>query len=101
MVGSQRLEAYKELIEEGLIEDPNIWCLVHCKKGQINVPIGDVVPRNKRAIENTYFKGRTKKFVLDINNILLVPSENDKWDPDFQFSIHDNPEIIRNFKIKY
>ncbi|MBC8427606.1 MAG: hypothetical protein H8D97_01810 [Proteobacteria bacterium] len=99
-VGSQRYDAFKELVQEELIED-GIFCLLHYKKGQINIPIGDKVPRDKRTIEIKYFKGRTKRFELDINNLLIVPSENDRWDPDFQFSTHDNPEIIKNTKLQF
>lgn len=100
-VGSQRLEAIKELIIEEELLDGNIWCLVHCKKGQQFIPIGDKVPRDKRTIEIKYFKGRTKRFDLDFEHILIVPSENDRWDPDFQFSISNKVEVIKNTEIKF
>jgi hypothetical protein len=95
-VGSQRFDALKEIED---LED--VFCLVHCKKGQEHIPTGDRVPRDKRTIEINYFKGRTKRFELDIDNILIMPSENDKWDPDFQYSIPDKVEIVKNTKIKF
>lgn len=99
-VGSQRFDAFKELVHEGLIED-GIFCLVHCRKGQKHIPIGDKVTRDKRTIEIKYFRGRTKRFELDLENILIMPSENDKWDPDFQFSIPKKIEVIKNTKLKF
>lgn len=100
-VGSQRYEAFKELVQEELIED-GIFCLLHYRKGQTKLPIaGDKVPRDKRTIEIKYFRGRTKRFELDINNILIMPSENDKWDPDFQFSIPKKVEVIKNTKLRF